>query len=288
MDLEEEIFDREVVLRNFICNYSKLILFLPLNLKNIPYMKRIIQNTFLAVALATVIVSGCTKTKDVIEDPTTNSPNTGNGTPTIKDGYGSFAAVHSVSFTTVQGITIPLDVNTAVSAFYSAPGSSSLVDAGTVTLNSKTLTKSSNNAYSYQNLTDPLSFNQVAWSVSGSSGVPAINYTDDRSFPDYSGYNSLPATLTKANGLTVSLGGTISNADSVYVIVSGGDKYVLKHMAGNASQCTFSASDLSIIGNTPFGMIQVAPWNYKKEDFNNKPYYFVLETVYTKQGVTIN
>jgi len=251
-------------------------------------MKKLIQNTFFAVALATVIFSGCDKTEDIIEDPTTNTPNTGNATPTIKGGYGSFAAVHSVSYTTVQGITIPLDVNTAVSAFYSAPGSSTMVDAGTVTLNSKTLTKNSNNAYVYQNLTDPLSFNQVTWNVSGSGGVPPINYTDDKPFPDFSGYNSLPATLTKANGLTVTLGGTVSNADSVYVIVSGGDKYVLKRVAGNASQCTFSASDLSIIGNTTFGMIQVAPWSYSQEDFNSKPYYFVLETCYTKQGVTIN
>jgi hypothetical protein len=250
-------------------------------------MKRIFQNTFFAVALATIIFSGCSKKEDVV-DPTTNTPSTGNSTPSIKDGYGSFAAVHSVSYTTIAGITVPLDVNTGVAAFFSAPGSSNLIDGGTVTLNSKSLTKSSNNAYSYQNLTDPLSFSQVTWNVSGSSGVPAITYTDDKSFPDFSGYNSLPATLTKANGLTVTLGSTVSNADSVYVIVSGGDKYVLKRFAGNASQCTFSASDLSVIENTTFGMIQVAPWNYKKEDFNSKPYYFVLETCYTKQGITIN
>jgi len=86
----------------------------------------------------------------------------------------------------------------------------------------------------------------------------------------------------------VTLTGTISNADSVYIVITGKDKYLLKAVPGNASQCVFSASDLSVIGNTTYGMIQVAPWNYKKEDFNNKPYYFVLETCYTKQGVTIN
>jgi hypothetical protein len=251
-------------------------------------MKKPLKNTLYAVALATIIFSGCSKKEDVVEDPTTNTPSTSNSTPSIKDGYGTFAAVHSVSYTTVQGITIPLDVNTAVAAFYSSPGSGSMVDAGTVTLNSKTLTKNSNNAYVYQNLTDPLSFSQVSWNVAGSGGVQAITYTDDKSFPDFSGYNSLPSELAKANGLTVSLAGTISNADSVYVIVSGGDKYVLKRAAGNAAQCTFSASDLSAIANTTMGMIQVAPWNYKKEDFNSKSYYFVLETCYTKQGVTIN
>jgi hypothetical protein len=251
-------------------------------------MKNLFKNTLFTVALATVLFSGCKKSEDVVQDPTTNTPSTSNSTPSIKDGYGTFAAVHSVSYTTVSGITIPLDVNTAVAAFYTSAGSGTMVDGGTVTLNSKTLTKNSNNAYVYQNLTDPLSFSTVSWNVTGSASVPAISYTEDKSFPDFSGYNSLPATLTKANGLTVSLSGTISYADSVYVVVSGGDKYVLKRVAGNAAQCVFSASDLSAIANTTMGMIQVAPWNYKKEDFNSKSYYFVLETCYTKQGVTIN
>ena len=28
--------------------------------------------------------------------------------------------------------------------------------------------------------------------------------------------------------------------------------------------------------------------HYKKEDFNDKPYYFILEAAYSKIGVTIN
>jgi hypothetical protein len=253
-------------------------------------MKRKIQNTFFAVAIATLVFSGCSKNNDVTpgNNTNTNAPGTGNATPSLKDGYGVLAAVRSVSYTTVQGISIPLDVNTATAGFLTAPGSTNFTDAGTVTLNTKTLTKSSNNAYIYDDLTAPLSFSQVAWSVSGSSGVPAISYSDDRSLPDYSGYSSLPTTVTKSAGLTVSLGSAVSNADSVYVIVSGGDKYVLKRLGGSASQCVFSASDLSVIGNTSTGMIQVAPWNYKKEDFNDKPYYFILETCYSKIGVTIN
>ena len=254
-------------------------------------MKTTIRNTFFAVALTTIIFSGCTKTEDVIDDTlnNNNTTTTSSTTPNLKDGYGVLAAVTSVSYTTVQGITIPVTTNTATAGFFSAPGLNNMVDAGTVTLNSKTLTKSSNNAYVYDKLTDPLSFSQVTWSVSGSANVPAISYTDDRQMPDFTGFNTLPATVTKANGLTISLGGAISNADSVYVIVSGGNnQYILKRLGGNASQCVFSASDLSPLGNTSTGMIQVAPWNYKKEDFNDKPYYFVLETVYSKIGVAIN
>jgi hypothetical protein len=251
-------------------------------------MNRIIRNTILSAALAAVVLTGCNKSDDTNPTDNTTTPSTSNTTPNLKDGYGVLAAVRSVSYTTVAGITVPLDVNTATAGFFTAPGTSNMVDGGTVTLNSKTLTKSSNNAYVYQNLTDPLSFSTVSWNVTGSSNVPAISYTDDRIMPDFSGYNSLPVTITKANGFTVNLSGTITNADSVYVIVAGGDQYVLKRAGGNASQVSFTASDLSVIANTTQGQIQVAPWNYKKEDFNDKPYYFVLETCYTKQGITIN
>ena len=253
-------------------------------------MNKTIRNTFFAIALSTIFVSGCTKTEDVIDNTLNNNTNSTTGTsPNLKDGYGLLAAVTSVSYTTVQGITIPVNTNTATAAFFSSPGANNMVDGGTVTLNSKTLTRTSNNAYVYDKLTDPLSFSQVTWNVTGSSSVPAISYTDNRQMPGFTGYNSLPSTVTKADGLTVSLGGTVSNADSVYVIVSGGNnQYVLKRLGGNAAQCVFSPSDLSGLGNTSTGMIQVAPWNYKKEDFNDKPYYFVLETVYSKIGVTIN
>ena len=253
-------------------------------------MKITFGSTLCAIVIFGLLFTGCEKTEEIIDNNQNNTtPGTSNTSPNLKDGYGVLAAVTSVSYTTVQGITIPVSTNTATAGFFSAPGANNMVDAGTVTLNSKTLTKSSNNAYVYDKLTDPLSFSQVTWNVTGSSGVAAINYTDDKPMPDFSGYNTLPATVTKANGLTVALGGSVSNADSVYVIVAGGNnQYVLKRMGGNASQCTFSASDLSVLSNTTTGMIQVAPWNYKKEDFNDKPYYFVLETVYSKIGVTIN
>jgi hypothetical protein len=206
----------------------------------------------------------------------------------MSDGYGVLVAIRSVSQTTVAGITVPVEVNTAVAAFSSSMGSSTLVDGGTVTLNSKGLTKSSNNAYSYQNLMDPLSFSTITWNVSGLGSVPAISYTDDRPIPGYSGFSALPATVTRSAGVTISLGSAISNADSVYVIVTDYDNHmVLKRLAGSAAQCTVSASELS--GFTAGqGMLQVVPWNYKDEDFNDKKFYFVIESAYTKQGITID
>jgi hypothetical protein len=250
-------------------------------------MKALLKTTFIVGALASVIISGCTKTSDIIPETTTPTAAAA-PTITISDGYGVLAAVRSVSYTTIAGMTIPLEVNTAVAAFTTTMGASTFVDGGTVTLNSKGLTKSTNNAYVYQNLTDPLSFSTLSWNVTGSSSVPAISYTDDRPIPDYTGFSSLPATITKSAGVTISLGSAVSNADSIYVTVTDySDHRIFKRLAGNASECVISSAELAsfVAGQ---GMVQVCPWNLKAEDINSKKFYFVIESAFTKQGITIN
>jgi len=251
-------------------------------------MKNKFRTIIFASAFTSLVISGCDKAKEVVDDntPDTNTPSA--PSITMGDGYGVLAAVRSVSETTVAGITIPLEVNTAVAGFSNALGSNSFVDGGTVTINSKALTKSSNNAYAYQNLTDPLSFGSISWNVTGSSSVPAISYTDDKQIPGYSGYSSLPSTVTRSAGLTISLGSAISGADSIYVVVTDYDSHqLIKRLGGNAAECVIGASELS--GFTAGqGMIQVCPWNYKSEDFNSRKFYFVIESAYTKQGITIN
>lgn len=249
-------------------------------------MNYFVKRSILAVIPVIAVLSGCTKAEELLpENPATPSAST--PSITINGAYGVMAAVKSVSYTTVAGYTVPVEVNTAVAAFYSAPGAS-LVDAGTVTLENKALTKSSNNAYVYQTLTSPLSLSTINWNVSGSGAVPAIQYTYERSMPSWSGYEGLPSTLTRSAGITVTLGSSVSAADSVYVIVADyNNGYLLKRVGGSAANCTFSASDLSSLAAGQ-GMIQVVPWNYKKEDFGDKDYYFVNESAYTKMGITIN
>lgn len=241
----------------------------------------------LTTVIITLFLVGCTKSEELTPDiPSTQ----GTQTPTItfSDGYGVMAAIKTVSYTTVAGYTVPVEVNTAVAAFLSTPSGGSLVAAGNVSLNNKMLTLTSTNAYVYQTLTDPLVFNQFVWNVSGSGAVPAITYTDDKPMADFSGFSSLPATITKASGLTISLGTAVTNADSVYVVISDySNGYILKRVAGNAAACTFSAAELSILAAGQ-GMLQVCPWNYKDEDINSKKFYFVNEAAYTKTGITIN
>lgn len=249
-------------------------------------MKHLIKSVVIAGTLVSLMLSGCNKTSDVV--PETTTPAATAPTITFTDGYGALAAVRSVSYTTVAGMTIPLEVNTAVAAFTTTMGGSTFVDGGTVTLNTKGLTKSTNNAYVYQNLTDPLTFSTLAWNVTGSSSVPAISYTDDRPVPDYTGFSTLPATITKTAGATISLGSAVSNADSIYVTVTDYNNHrIFKRLGGNAGECVISSSELAAF-TVGQGMVQVCPWNLKAEDISGKRFYFIIESAFTKQGITIN
>ena len=250
-------------------------------------MKHLIKSVVIAGTLVSLMISGCTKTSEVVPETTTPTAAAA-PTITISDGYGALAAVRSVSYTTIAGMTIPLEVNTAVAAFTTTMGGSTFVDGGTVTLNTKALTKSTNNAYVYQNLTDPLTFSTLAWNVTGSSSVPSISYTDDRPIPDYSGFSTRPATITKTAGVTISLGSAVSNADSIYVTVTDYNNHsILKRLGGNAGECVINSSELAAF-TAGQGMVQVCPWNLKAEDISGKRFYFIIESAFTKQGITIN
>jgi len=244
-------------------------------------------NILLASLTVLLLLNGCNKKDETTPDNTNTTTST---TPSIEisGSYGTLVAIRTVSYTTVGGFTIPVETNTAVAAFPTAPGSSTFVDAGTVTLNSKSLTRQSNNAYVYQDLLNPLSFSSITWNVSGAGSIPAISYTDDKPVPDYTGYNDLPGSVTRSAGLEIDLSGKVSGADSIYVIVADlNSKYIIRRLAGNAASCSFTAAELNTLA-AGTGMLQVVPWNYEREDFSDKDFYFVIESVWSKIGITIN
>ena len=241
-------------------------------------------------AAAGLLLSSCSKKTDNLLNDTPSVSTPSATTPSFPDGYGALAAVSTISYTVVAGITIPVQVNSAVGVFYTSAGSGSKADGGTVTVNGKTLTKQSNNAYVYQNLTDPLSLSSSnAWNDTGSASVPAFSYTDNRPMPTYSDYASLPSSVTRASGLTVNLSGTISGTDSVYVVlISTSSSVIIKRVAGTAAQAVFTPSELSSLSATSTGIVEVCPWNYVSETFSGKKFYFVNESAYTRSGVSIN
>ena len=125
------------------------------------------------------------------------------------------------------------------------------------------------------------------WKVGGSAGVSGFTYSHSVAFPNYTG--TLPTTVTKASGLTISLGSEVSNADSVYITVMSGDKYVLKAVGGQADDATITAAELQdlALNSDNTAMIQVVPFRITLESINGKDYAFIKEKAVVG-NITIN
>ena len=236
----------------------------------------------LFLALSAAIFTGCSKDDD--------SPDDSNSTPSefsFDDSFGVFVAVKSVTTQEIGGYTVPIEVNTATVAFMESAGSSNMVDGGAVTLNSQSLKKVQNNAYIYDDFLNPLDFGTITWTAAGNGDVPAINKTNNRGFPTFSNQAGLPASISKASGLNISLGNKVSNADSVIVLVGSNKKSAYKIVGGNAASVSFSSAELSDLEASSVGWVSVSPYNITNEIIGSKKYYFINETVYSKANVNV-
>lgn len=245
-------------------------------------MKTTARFFILFLALSAAVFTGCTKDED--DAPEQNNTNS---EFTFDDSFGVFVAIKSITTQTIAGMTIPVELNTATAAFMESAGSTTMVDGGAVTLNSMNLKKVQNNAYIYDDILNPLDFGSVTWTAAGNGNVPAISKTVSRGFPAFSNADALPASLSKASGISIGLGNKVSNADSVIVVVGSNNKSVHKIVAGNAPSVNFSTTELSALGASSVGLISVSPYNISSETISGKKYYFINETVYSKANVNI-
>ncbi len=92
--------------------------------------------------------------------------------------------------------------------------------------------------------------------------MPAFSHTVQVPFPSVGAITS--STDVSKAGYTLSVA-SVSNADSVYFQVGS----VVKALAGNASSCEFSASELSSLG-TGQSIIQVAPIRMTNAQYGGK------------------
>lgn len=247
-------------------------------------MKSKFNAFFSGIVLLTFLFVSCDKKEDETPD---NNNQSSTENLNFSDSYGVLAAVKSISYQTAGGFTIPVEVNTAVAVFVPSPGATTFSSAGNVTINGSSLKKYQNNSYIYDNLLSPLSFNEVKWDVSGEGDVPTISKTVNRGFPAFSNYASIPETFSLASGLSVPLGSSISNADSVVVVVSGSKDAKVKIVRAGVANATFSATELSNLGTGTTGMISITPYNFTVETISGRKYYFVNESNYTKMNVNI-
>lgn len=221
--------------------------------------------------------------------------NNNNPTPTPTSGsipLPEYADAHGVlavtkAKTVQSGVSISVGVATA--AFYTNAGDSVFADAGTVKVESKDLTKQSNNAYAFvPSTTEPtgISFtNPISWEVSGNGSVTAFNHDLTGSYPDA---DSVTSALTFDNNSAYTLTASgITGADSVlFMVVGSSGAYVIKYLGGSATSCTFTQAEMGTIP-AGSGLVQVVPMKITSTTTGGRKYYFVRQTSVSK-SVTIN
>jgi hypothetical protein len=238
-----------------------------------------VKKTALYISAFVIVasVSSCKK------ETTTNTPQS--STPTIatpSDADGAFIAVSTITEQTVPVVgTQIILIGTAVGGVFSSTGSASYVGAGTVTIDGSTLTKQSNNSYLYTpGTTNPTGIDfdfSTEWTASG----PGLSYLHNSSFPTVGSLNSSIDVQTSGSyNISVS---SITGADSVLYIISGPNGSVQKTKAGNYTNCSFTSSELSMLGTGDNqGLIQIAPYNWTSTVQGGKKYYFIKEAVLSK------
>ncbi|MBS1612369.1 MAG: hypothetical protein JST49_06065 [Bacteroidetes bacterium] len=245
-------------------------------------MKRMFTKMLLPVAMLAVL-SGCKKD----EDNTPQQPSAVSPTQTFNysDAWGLLAGVKTVTSQSTPIGPIDIELGTAVAAFNVSAGSSEYQDAGTVSCNTKGLTKQTGNSYVFQpsqaDVTGIEFNNGSSWNVSGSTNVPAFTASFNQ-FPSTPTLNSTN-DVTLADGYTVSFT-SVSGADSVLVILATNNSYAEKRLAGWQNSATFTASDLNGLSASQYGMIQVTPytWDVRTNLIPGKKVYMVNQVTVTK------
>lgn len=207
--------------------------------------------------------------------------------PTPTDADAVLVGINTITTTSVAGFSSDLAFGTAVAIF---PDGDEFTTAGSVSVNNQELTRSSNNAYSFSpSLTDPTSvtgivFNDVAeWEVSGDGDISPFSATAS-GFPDKATITSA-TTLDLASDYTFSWNG-VSGADSIIASVIGNSSIVMKTVVGNADSATFDSAELSSLGTTDQGILQVAAYTIDRETIAGNNVYLINQTVSSEAGVT--
>ena len=254
---------------------------------------RCISVFFIASSL---LFTACEKDEDDADNTNTETPSTPPARdpafPQQSDASGVLVGIKTVTIENNPILPFPIEIElgTAVALFPATTGDfSTLIDAGTVSCNAKELDPQSNDSYIFiPGLTDQegIDFTDGSeWEVSGNSSVMAFTEI-------YSRFPSTPVVTSgdvdTSTDYELEIESTVgSSADSLYYIIYGGEDYVMKTVDPFTSSVTFTASEMSSLGATSNGLIQVTAYSMVSRVNNGKTYYFVNETVNTK-SVSIN
>lgn len=244
------------------------------------------QSTYLNKTLSILLCLGLIMTS--CSDDDDSEPQTDQQTqqesadtfPTPSDADGTCVAVKSTSITDTPIGPITTIIGTAVAVF-SDDGFNSFISAGTVSCNTSELTLNTNNSYVFDQITQTnptgIDYNgDVMWSVTGGNGIASFDHNANNiGFPTAGAITSSDQ-IDIASGYTLTCE-SVSGADSVLFLIGG----TTKTLAGNATECTFTAAELADV-DTGTNIAQVAAYVLAPTDFGDTRIYFVNETVQSK------
>ena len=250
-----------------------------------------------------ILLSGCKKIFNKVDDsnpvpptPTISAPGVHDGSlVSVRTAFSFDASKFSPLKLPVPIPPINLELETATAVFYNTPSGTSLNDAGTVSVNSFSLSKATNNAY-YRNNFDPkntssgldMNFSSGSnWEVGGATLVSSFTYNHTDAFPSFSGLATLPETINKSSNLSLNI--TSSNADSIYVAIISGNSTttgtVIKAYGNTATNIIINSADLAPLTTTSsngVAYLEIIPWRYKTVSKNSKDYVFMKVAAYVK------
>jgi hypothetical protein len=247
------------------------------------------KNTYATILLASVLlIASCKKEEDNNTNNNTNNPMSAYGaSPDIP--AGAAGALYCIKNTTEDDI-FGTDIEGSAFAWFNSYSSTD--DAGAVTVNGDSL-KTTIPGTSFKipwyygdgedNLAGTIDFSSSStaqWKISGTSKVPAFNYTDNTAFPVASFIAPASVSISSPFTLSYTIAGT---HDLVMCSISGeSEESVTKSLAKGSGTVTFTAAEVAkcSFGQDDKIQIQVMPCTITSGKISSKTYYFV------KQGAT--
>lgn len=209
-------------------------------------------------------------------------PNTDSSIPLPDWTDASGILVTTKAKTVTSGVSIDIGLATAV--FYANVGDSTFTDAGAVNVEATALTKQSNNAYVFtpsQTNAQGITFSSpISWDIAGSGSVTAFTHDLTGAYPNADSVTS-SLSFDNNNPYTLTVG-NVSGADSVLFMIAGSSGTpLIKYLAGNATSCTFSATEMATIP-AGTGIVQAVPMRITDNTISGKKYYYIRQTSVSK------
>lgn len=232
-----------------------------------------------AIAIAGMAALSSCKKEDAPATPAPDpKPTATTPTPSYSTGDGALVALVTRTTTSTPMGPVSMDLGTGVAVFGNL-GAGTYNDAGTITLNDKTLQKQNNNSYVYIPGTTDITGIDFSAGIKWNVGTPAISYNAalGRNMPIGGEISGSYTTVDATADLKVSVSRAFTRADSVYFQLAGPDGYVLKRMDGYATSVTFTAAEVKSCGKSLGCSIVVAAWNHELKTFSGKDVHVINE-----------